>query len=103
MGNSSFETRNRRRELGQPNQARRNIINTSTAHEKHRTLVQSQHEAALEVLRGVTLEAEEAADDNDADNDDGEFSRGRKKHDAFHQFQSMPIGKLCPLRSTSPS
>ena len=35
--------------------------------------VQSRHEAALEVLRGLTLEVEEAADDNDADNDDGEF------------------------------
>ena len=65
--------------------------------------MQSRHEAALEVLRGVTLEAEEAADDNNADNDDGEFSRGRKKHDVFHQFQSLPIGKLYPLRSTSRS
>ena len=62
--------------------------------------MQSQHEAALEVLRGLTLEAE-AADDNDADyGDDGEFSRGRKKHDVFHRFQSLPIGQLCPLRST---
>jgi len=62
--------------------------------------VQSRHEAALEVLRGLTLEAEEAADDNDADNDDGEFSRGRKKHDIFHRFQSLPIRKLCPFRYT---
>ena len=61
--------------------------------------MQSRHEAALEVLRGLTLEAE-AADDNDADNDDGEFSWGRKKHDLFHRFQSLPIGELCPLRST---